>query len=169
MRGHGADSIYDLSSSVGGGYLKFANSGAWIAAGLAILYVAVPNRLMDTAFNDVRIVTAAALILPGFVQLSFPNPAWRQIAFWTAAGFAVVNLALVWWVWLSYRPAYAEISRVLRPDSQGLDRSRCGQLPAGQARWRLERLSFLPRTNASNRLRQCAAYRRCSPIRETVP
>jgi len=91
------------------GYLKFLNSGAWIAAGLAILYIAVPNRFMDTAFNDVRIVTAAALILPGFVQLSFPSLAWRRTAFWTAAGFAVVNLALVWWVWLSYRSAYAEI------------------------------------------------------------
>ena len=91
------------------GYLKFLNGGAWIAAGLAILYVAVPNRFMDTAFNDVRIVTAAALILPGFIQLSFPSLAWRQTAFWTAVGFAVVNLALVWWVWLSYRPAYAEI------------------------------------------------------------
>jgi hypothetical protein len=64
---------------------------------------------MDTAFNDVRIVIAAALILPGFVQVSFPSPAWRRAAFWTAAGLVFVNLALVWWVWLSYRPAYAEI------------------------------------------------------------
>jgi len=91
------------------GYLNLLKSGAWIAAGFVILYVAAPNRLMDTAFNDVRIVTAAALILPGFLQLSFPSRAWRRNVFWTAAGLAFVNLTLVWWVWLSYRPAYAEI------------------------------------------------------------
>ncbi len=91
------------------GYLKLAKSGTWIAAGLVILYVAVPNQFMDTAFNDIRIVTAVAFILPGFLQLSLPSPAWRRTAFWTAAGLTFVNLALVWWVWLSYRPAYAEI------------------------------------------------------------
>jgi hypothetical protein len=91
------------------GYLKFAKSGAWIAAGFAILYVAMPNRLMDTVFDDVRIITAAALIVPGFLQLSFASPAWRRTAFWAATGLTFINLALVWWVWLSYRPAYAEI------------------------------------------------------------
>jgi hypothetical protein len=91
------------------GYLKLVESGAWIAAGFVILYVAVPARFMDTAFNDVRIVTAAALILPGFLRLSLPSPAWRRTAFWMASGLTLVNLALVWWVWLSFRPAYAEI------------------------------------------------------------
>ena len=90
-----------------GGYLKLVSSGLWIVVGFAILYVAVPNRLMDTAFNDVRIVTAAALILPGFVQLSFPKLTWRQFAFWGASACALVNVALVWWVWLSYRSEYA--------------------------------------------------------------
>jgi len=89
------------------GYLKLAGSGSWIAMGFAILYLAVPNRLMDTAFNDVRILTAAAFILPGFVQLTFPNRAWRRAVFSGAAGCALLNLALVWWVWLAYRSDYA--------------------------------------------------------------
>jgi hypothetical protein len=89
------------------GYLKLAGSGAWIAIGFAILYLAVPNRLMDTAFNDIRILTAAAFILPGFVQLTFPNRAWRRAAFCAATGCALLNLALVWWVWLTYRSDYA--------------------------------------------------------------
>ena len=90
-----------------GGYLKLASSGLWIAIGFAILFVAMPNRLMDTALNDVRIVTAAALILPGFVQLSLPKPTWRHLVFWGASACALINLALVWWVWLSYRSEYA--------------------------------------------------------------
>jgi hypothetical protein len=89
------------------GYLKLAGSGGWIAVGFSILYLAVPNRLMETAFNDVRILTAAAFILPAFMRLSFPNRAWRQVAFWTAVVCALPNLILVWWVWLAYRPDYA--------------------------------------------------------------
>jgi hypothetical protein len=91
------------------GHLKLLGSGWWIAVGFAFLYAAMPGRLFDAAFNDVRIVTAAALILPAFVQLSFANVAWRRAAFWTATACAVANLVLVWWVWLSYRPEYAAI------------------------------------------------------------
>ena len=89
------------------GYLKLVGSGAWVAVGFAILYLAVPNRLMDTAFNDMRVLTAAAFILPGFVQLTFPSRAWRWAAFSAAASCALLNLALVWWVWLTYRSDYA--------------------------------------------------------------
>jgi hypothetical protein len=91
------------------GYLKFVDSGAWIAVGFIFLYIAMPGRLFDAAFNDVRVVTAAAFILPSFVQLSLPSLAWRRTAFLTAAGCVVANLALVWWVWLSYRSDYAAI------------------------------------------------------------
>jgi hypothetical protein len=91
------------------GYLTLVGSGAWIAIGFAILYVAVPYRLMGTAVNDVRIVIAAALILPSFVQLSLPNSVWRRTAFWTAVGCAVANVTLVWWVWLSYRSEYSAL------------------------------------------------------------
>jgi hypothetical protein len=91
------------------GYLKLVGSGAWISVGFAVLYIAMPGRLFDAAFNDVRVVTAAGLILPSFVQLSFANLAWRRTAFLTAAGCAAANLAVVWWVWLSFRPDYAAI------------------------------------------------------------
>jgi hypothetical protein len=99
--------IYGIFLFARRGYLKLAGSGAWIAVGFAALYLAVPNRLLGTAFNDIRILTAGAFILPGFVQLTFPNPAWRRVAVCAAAGCALLNLALVWWIWLAYRADYA--------------------------------------------------------------
>ncbi|MGA8611912.1 MAG: hypothetical protein WB760_09400 [Xanthobacteraceae bacterium] len=83
------------------GHLKFTASGAWIAAGFALLYLAMPFRLLGTAYTDMRVLTAAALIVPSFVRLSLPNMAWRRTVFFTAAGYALANLAVVWWVWLS--------------------------------------------------------------------
>ena len=91
------------------GQLKLVRSGTWIAVGLALLYLAMPSRPLGVGFADIRILTAAAFILPAFVQLSVPNAVWRQILFAGAAGIAVANLILVWSVWLSYRPQYAAI------------------------------------------------------------
>ncbi len=61
------------------GFLKLVGSGTWIAAGFALIYLAMPSYLFDTAFADVRMVTAAALILPAFTCLSVPNATWRII------------------------------------------------------------------------------------------
>jgi hypothetical protein len=91
------------------GYLRFTASGRWIVAGFTLLYVAMPFGLFRTTFNDARIVTAAGLILPGFVGVSFPSIGWRRIAFLTASACVLANLALVWSVWLSYRSEYAEM------------------------------------------------------------
>jgi len=56
-----------------------------------------------------RVLAAAALIVPSFVRLSLPNAAWRRSIFAAAAGSAVANLAVVWWVWLSDRSEFATL------------------------------------------------------------
>src|SRR5215472_2270659 len=86
------------------GQFTLVRSGGWIAVGLALTYVVMPFRPLDTAFADVRILTAAAFVLPAFVQISIPNATWRRILFSTTAAFAVVNLVLVWSEWLSFQP-----------------------------------------------------------------
>lgn len=89
------------------GVLRFEPAGAWLAAGFAILYVAIPSRLFETSFVDLRIIVAAALILPAFVWMSLPDRRWRI----AAAGCVIVimsaNLAAVTFVWMSYRADYA--------------------------------------------------------------
>jgi hypothetical protein len=88
------------------GLLGFEPAGAWLAAGFVILYLAMPFRLFATSFVDVRIIVAAALILPAFVSLSLPDTRWRFAAACGAIVLTSVNLAVVAFVWISYRADY---------------------------------------------------------------
>jgi len=89
------------------GRLRFEAAGAWLAAGFVILYLAIPSRLFATSFVDVRIIVAAALILPAFVSLSLPDMRWRLAAACGAIVLTSVNLVVVAVVWISYRADYA--------------------------------------------------------------
>ena len=89
------------------GALRFEQSGAWLAVGFTALYVAMPFRLFDTSFVDVRVILAAALILPGFVAVSFPSLAWTRTALGLAAVIIVVHAGAVTGVWWSYRADFA--------------------------------------------------------------
>ena len=88
------------------GYLQLEMRGRWIAIGFAILYVAIPSRLFGTSFTDLRILVAAALVLPAFCTLSMPRDAILA-TLTAAAAITLANLAIVSTVWLSYRADYA--------------------------------------------------------------
>jgi hypothetical protein len=93
--------------SVGG--LIGVQAGGWMAAAFFLLYLATPQWLFDTAYVDVRVLVAAALILPGFFALRFPDPRWRnRIALATLAMF-VVNFAYVATLWTGYRGDYRDM------------------------------------------------------------
>jgi hypothetical protein len=49
--------------------LQFEQSGMWLLAGFSTLYLAMPFRFFDTAFVDMRVVVALALIMPAFVSV----------------------------------------------------------------------------------------------------
>jgi hypothetical protein len=83
--------------------LRFEQSGVWLLAGFSALYLAMPFRLFDTAFVDMRIVVALALIMPAFVSVSFPDAIWQRIAIALVATITVINVCAVTIVWLSYR------------------------------------------------------------------
>lgn len=89
------------------GFLRFDSAGAWLAAGFAVLYVAMPSRLFETSFVDLRIIVAAALILPAFASVSFADRRWRFAAASCAIGITSANLAVVTVLWMSYRADYA--------------------------------------------------------------
>jgi hypothetical protein len=88
------------------GYLQLEMRGLWIATGFAILYVAIPSRLFGTSFADLRILVAAALVLPAFCTLSMPRGAILATLM-AAAAVTLANLAIVSTVWFSYRADYA--------------------------------------------------------------
>lgn len=89
------------------GALGFEQSGLWMAIGFAVLYVAMPSRLFDTSFVDVRVLVAAALILPAFISVSFPDARWRWATLGCLTAVMVAQIAVVTWVWLDYRTDYA--------------------------------------------------------------
>ncbi|ULL00335.1 hypothetical protein [Bradyrhizobium sp. I71] len=91
------------------GFLKLEPAGIWIAIGLALLYLAIPSRLFGTSFVDLRVIPAAALILPAFCSLSLPGGAWKMAALAAISGITLINLAVVLAVWLPYRADYAAI------------------------------------------------------------
>ena len=93
------------------GVLKFAPAGLWMAVGFSILYLAMPSRLFGTSFVDFRIIVAAALILPAFLTLSLPSPRWKLAALAGASFITLANLAVIYFVWLSYRADYAAMAR----------------------------------------------------------
>ena len=86
--------------------LSFESSGAWIAIGLGVLYIAVPSTLLDTALVDVRVIAAALLIVPAFVTVSFPNRRWRISTSLIAAALILANVGFTTWVWMSYQSEY---------------------------------------------------------------
>jgi hypothetical protein len=91
------------------GVLKLEPAGSWLAIGFALLYVAIPSKLLDTSFVDLRAIPAAALIIPAFCSLSLPNRRWTIAALAAVTGITLANLAVVFVVWLSYRADYAAI------------------------------------------------------------
>lgn len=101
------------------GVLKLDPAGIWLAIGLALLYVAIPSKLFGTAFVDLRVIPAAALILPAFCSLSLPGRAWRMAALAAISGIILINLAVVLAVWLPYRADYAAIIESFRKLDRG--------------------------------------------------
>jgi hypothetical protein len=90
------------------GALRFEQSGAWLLAGFVALYLAMPFKLFDTAYVDMRVIVAAALILPAFVSVTFPSRVRAHIALATTAAITLINVGVVLGVWMSYRSDYAD-------------------------------------------------------------
>jgi hypothetical protein len=91
------------------GLLALTPSGLWIAVGFTALYLVIPSRLFGTSYADFRIVAAAAFILPAFCSLALPSRPWRLAALACAAAVTCANLAVVLFVWISYRTDYEDL------------------------------------------------------------
>jgi hypothetical protein len=87
--------------------LRFEQSGMWLLAGFSALYLVMPFRLFDTAYVDMRLIVALALIMPAFVSVSFPDATWRRVAIALVAAITMINVGAVTLVWLSYREDFA--------------------------------------------------------------
>ena len=73
--------------------LTLTRQGWWILAGFGTLYLIFPRRLFDSAYADVRLLTALMLILPAFLNFETRSKSLRNFAITILAGVALVNLA----------------------------------------------------------------------------
>lgn len=96
------------------GILRLEPAGIWLAIGFACLYAAIPSRLFGTAFVDLRVIAAAAFVLPAFSTLSLPDRRWQLATLSCISGITLANLAVVLFVWFSYRADYAAIVESFR-------------------------------------------------------
>jgi hypothetical protein len=85
------------------GVLKLEPAGIWLAIGFALLYLAIPSKLLGTSFADLRMIPAAACDHAAFCSLSLPGRRWTIAALTAVAGITLANLAVVFVVWLFYR------------------------------------------------------------------
>jgi hypothetical protein len=89
--------------------LILSGAGKCMLGGYALAFVLIPFRLFDTAFVDLRVVTAAALVLPAFVSLRLTEPRARAVLGSLAAALILINLGMVAVAQASYRRHYAEM------------------------------------------------------------
>jgi hypothetical protein len=96
------------------GEVKLEGAGPWLAAAFAVLYLALPSKLFDTSFVDLRIPVAAALILPAFMSI-FPTDRRLKLGLaLIAVAVTAANVALVTFVWTSYNEEYRALVESFR-------------------------------------------------------
>ena len=88
--------------------LEISPTGYWIGFGFLIAFIAMPFKLFDSRMADIRMISAAFLILPAFVTIRRGNPD-AIIAAIVVSVLIVLNGSYVAHVWLPYRSEYAAI------------------------------------------------------------
>ncbi len=82
--------------------LSLTRAGLWIAAGLAAAYLAFPRQLLGSQYLDVRLLTAAMILLPAFVSAPLRPGPWRVAALATVVAVIAANQVATTRAWLDY-------------------------------------------------------------------
>jgi hypothetical protein len=92
------------------GRLRLDRAGLWIAGGLAGLYLVMPSMLFGSQNVDVRLLTAAGVILPAFTAVSLPSAPWRAAALALTAAIIARNDLSVDAAWAHHQRDYREFA-----------------------------------------------------------
>lgn len=85
-----------------------------LAAAFALLYVAMPVYLLDTAFVDVRVIVAAVLILPAFLCIGrVPRPQRWGLGVCVAV-LTAAHLVVIARLWIAYDADYRALIEAFR-------------------------------------------------------
>jgi hypothetical protein len=87
--------------------LSISVEGKWIGFGFLVCFLAMPFRLFGANMYDIRMITAAFLILPAFVTFAPPTRSLGYLMALVTSGIIAVNISYISYVWFSYRSDYA--------------------------------------------------------------
>jgi hypothetical protein len=105
----GAGSLALLAWLAAAGSLRLSRDGAWIGAGFLALYLALPRQLLNSAYVDVRLITAAAVILPAFLLLPPRSARARAGVACLACALVLAGAAVTGRQWLGYDRDFAAL------------------------------------------------------------
>jgi hypothetical protein len=88
--------------------LDLSCTGRWTGLGFLIAFIAIPFQLFDVRMADIRMITAAILILPAFLHFR-PVKNAAYVAGIIIFTLIVFNVGYAAHIWLSYRSDYAEM------------------------------------------------------------
>jgi hypothetical protein len=82
--------------------LSLTGAGVWIASGLAATYIALPRQLFGSQYLDVRLLTAAMIILPAFATFSPCSRLWRVAPLVAVLAIIATNEFVTTRAWFNY-------------------------------------------------------------------
>jgi hypothetical protein len=88
--------------------LSLTREGVWIAGGLAVIYLALPRQMFGSQYLDVRLVTAAMIILPAFASTSLPSGPWRIAPLTMVVAIVAANEFVTARAWVDHARDFEE-------------------------------------------------------------
>ena len=86
--------------------LYLSADGKWIALGFLLVFVAMPFKLFGSRMADIRMITAALLILPAFANFTPRARSFGYLAAAVVGAIIVINIGYTSYVWISYQDDY---------------------------------------------------------------
>ena len=91
--------------------LSISSEGKWICVGLVVCFLAMPFELFGSRMADIRIITAAFLIMPAFITFAPQEKSQGNLVSIVTIAIIAVNITYVGCVWISYRSDFAAMKR----------------------------------------------------------
>ena len=89
--------------------LALSIDGRWLAFGFLLVFLAMPFKLAGSRMADIRMITAAFLILPAFMTISPRAKSFGYFAAIVVVAIIVINSSYVGYVWISYQKDYEAV------------------------------------------------------------
>jgi hypothetical protein len=87
--------------------LSISIDGKWIGFGFLLVFLVMPFKLAGSRMADIRMLTAACLVLPAFITFSPRTKAFGYLAALVVSAVILINSSYVGYLWVSYRSDYA--------------------------------------------------------------